>query len=199
MKDEKYSDALVMYNRAITIDASNPVFYCNRAAAYSRLGDYQKAVDDCKMSLRFDNNYGKAYGRLGLAYSKLNRYQQALEAYENAVRIEPDNTDYQTNMRITQQKFDEAKSAPNLSAAVGAAAGGVPGGLPNLDFAAALNNPALVSMASRMMTDPSIQSMLSQLSGMNNVDALIETGRQLAMQMNTQNPDLVKKPRFSQL
>jgi small glutamine-rich tetratricopeptide repeat-containing protein alpha len=66
----------------------------------------------------------------------------------------------------------------------------VPGGLPNLDFAAALNNPALVSMASRMMTDPSIQNMLSQLSGMNNVDALIETGRQLAMQMNTQNPDL---------
>jgi small glutamine-rich tetratricopeptide repeat-containing protein alpha len=85
------------------------------------------------------------------------------------------------------QSFTEAKTAPTLGAVAGAS---VPGGLPNLDFAAALNNPALVSMASRMMTDPSIQNMLSQLSGMNNVDALIETGRQLAMQMNTQNPDL---------
>lgn len=65
MKEEKYNDALVAYNKAICIDATNPVFYCNRAAAYSRLGDYQKAADDCKMALRYDNNYSKAYGRLG--------------------------------------------------------------------------------------------------------------------------------------
>lgn len=65
MKDEKYNEALNAYNRAISIDATNPVFYCNRAAAYSRLGDYQKAADDCKMALRYDANYSKAYGRLG--------------------------------------------------------------------------------------------------------------------------------------
>lgn len=65
MKEEKYSEALNAYNRAISIDATNPVFYCNRAAAYSRLGDYQKAADDCKMALRYDANYSKAYGRLG--------------------------------------------------------------------------------------------------------------------------------------
>lgn len=41
-----------------------------------------------------------------------------------------------------------------------------------------------------MMSDPSIQSMLGQLSGMNNVDALLETGRQLAMNMANQNPEL---------
>lgn len=65
MKDEKYNEALNAYNRAISIDATNPVFYCNRAAAYSRLSDYQKAADDCKMALRYDANYSKAYGRLG--------------------------------------------------------------------------------------------------------------------------------------
>jgi small glutamine-rich tetratricopeptide repeat-containing protein alpha len=42
----------------------------------------------------------------------------------------------------------------------------------------------------RMMTDPSIQNMLGQLSGMNNVDALLETGRQLAMNMARENPEL---------
>lgn len=65
MKEEKYNEALIAYNRAVSIDATNPVFYCNRAAAYSRLGDYQKAADDCKMALRYDSNYSKAYGRLG--------------------------------------------------------------------------------------------------------------------------------------
>lgn len=92
--------------RAISLDASNPVFYCNRAAAQSRLGDYQKAVDDSKMSLRYDPNYSKAFGRLGLAYSKLNKHEEALDAYKNALRIEPDNVDYQNNMSVTQQRLD---------------------------------------------------------------------------------------------
>lgn len=200
MKEEKYQEALNTYGRAISLDATNPVFYCNRAAAYSRLGDYQRAADDCRMSLRYDPNYSKAYGRLGLAYSKMNKHEQALEAYQSALRIEPDNQDYKNNMSVTQQRLEELRAAGGpggaggagaAAAAAAAAAGG--GGLPNLgglDFAAALNNPALVSMATRMMSDPSIQNMLGQLSGMNNVDALLETGRQLAMQMSTQNPDV---------
>lgn len=44
---------------AIGLDATNPVFYCNRAAAYSRIGEYQKAVDDCNQAIRYDANYGK--------------------------------------------------------------------------------------------------------------------------------------------
>lgn len=31
---------------------------------------------------------------------------------------------------------------------------------------------------------------MGQLSGMNNVDALLETGRHLAMQMSSENPEL---------
>lgn len=45
-----------------------------------------------------------------------------------------------------------------------------------------------------MMSDPSIQNMLGQLGSMNNVDALLETGRQLAMRMSNENPEL-----FSQI
>lgn len=203
MKEEKYQEALNTYGRAISLDATNPVFYCNRAAAYSRLGDYQRAADDCRMSLRYDPNYSKAYGRLGLAYSKMNKHEQALEAYQSALRIEPDNQDYKNNMSVTQQRLEELRVAPGgtgagvgaggASAAAAAAAAAAAGGMPNLggiDFAAALNNPALVSMATRMMSDPSVQNMLGQLSGMNNVDALLETGRQLAMQMSSQNPDV---------
>lgn len=121
----------------------------------------------------------------------MNRHQEAIDAYKNAIRIEPDNQDYKNNMEVTQQRLEEQEqsgTAPNfgnLGAGLGGLAG--PGGI---DFAAALNNPALVNMATRMMGDPSIQNMLGQLSGMNNVDALLETGRQLAMQMSNENPEL---------
>lgn len=155
MKEEKYQEALNMYNKAISLDATNPVFYCNRAAAFSRLGDYYRAAEDCKMSLKYDPNYSKAYGRLGLAYSKMNKHDLALEAYQNALAIEPDNVDYKNNMAVTQQRIQEEQNP--ASAGVGGAAGmTLPGGM---DFAAALSNPALVQMASRMMTDPNIQNM----------------------------------------
>jgi small glutamine-rich tetratricopeptide repeat-containing protein alpha len=124
----------------------------------------------------------------------MNRHQEAIDAYKNAIRIEPDNQDYKNNMEVTQQRLEEQEqsgTAPNfgnLGAGLGGLGGmGAPGGI---DFAAALNNPALVNMATRMMGDPSIQNMLGQLSGMNNVDALLETGRQLAMQMSNENPEL---------
>lgn len=205
MKLEKYHEALSYYNRAINLDATNPVFYCNRAAAYSKIGELQKAIDDCKMSLRYDPNYSKAHGRLGLAYSKLNRHQEAIEAYRNALRIEPNNVDYQNNLAVTQERLNEIKlqAGPNVTSAasgigvgVGVAGGGAEGipGLPNLgniDFAAALNNPTLVNLATRMMTEPGIQNLLVQLSGMNNMDALMETGRQLAASMYRENPDLI--------
>lgn len=107
MKQEKYNEALVAYNRAISIDATNPVFYCNRAAAYSRLGDFQKSAEDCKMALRYDSNYSKAYGRLGMAYAKMNKNLEAEEAYKNALRLDPDNADYQNNLNVTQQRIQE--------------------------------------------------------------------------------------------
>jgi tetratricopeptide (TPR) repeat protein len=49
----------VSSSSAIGLDATNPVFYCNRAAAFSRIGEYQKAVDDCNQAIRYDPNYGK--------------------------------------------------------------------------------------------------------------------------------------------
>lgn len=137
--------------RAIALDATNPIYYCNRAAAFSRTGEFQKAIDDCNQAIRYDTNYGKAYGRLGLAYSKMNRHQEAIDAYKNALRIEPDNQDYKNNMEVTQQRLEEQVQTGSAGAGLGANPAG-PGGFPNLgniDFGAALNNPALVNMATR--------------------------------------------------
>lgn len=89
----------------------------------------------------------------------MNRHQEAIDVYKNAIRIEPDNQDYKNNMEVTQQRLEEQQQSgsavPGLGN-LGAGLGGL-GGAGGIDFAAALNNPALVNMATRMMTDPSIQ------------------------------------------
>lgn len=162
MKDEKYQEALLHYSRAISLDATNPVFYCNRAAAYSKIGELNKAIEDCKMSLRYDPNYSKAYGRLGLAYSKLNRHEEAIDAYKKALQIEPSNIDYQNNLAVTQERLKEmntAQSSNPLGAALGGA--GLEGlGLPgNIDLAQAFNNPTLVNLATQIMSEPGVQDL----------------------------------------
>ncbi len=36
-----------------------------RAAAYSKLGNYAGAVQDCEQAISIDPDYSKAYGRMG--------------------------------------------------------------------------------------------------------------------------------------
>lgn len=39
--------------------------HVRRAAAYSKLGNYAGAVQDCERAISIDPNYSKAYGRMG--------------------------------------------------------------------------------------------------------------------------------------
>ncbi|KAM7350955.1 small glutamine-rich tetratricopeptide containing protein [Cochliomyia hominivorax] len=110
MKDGKYNEALLQYNRAITYDPKNPIFYCNRAAAYIRLGDNERAIIDCKSALVYNPNYGKAYGRLGIAYSNLGKYEEARQAYAKAIELEPDNQDYHNNLEVARNARNHARS-----------------------------------------------------------------------------------------
>ena len=43
----------------------NSYFPLSRAAAYSKMGEHEKAIGDCQKALILDPNYGKAYGRMG--------------------------------------------------------------------------------------------------------------------------------------
>ena len=57
-----------MYSKAIELDGGNPVFYCNRAAAHSKMNNHHLAIEDCQRAIDMDPSYSKAYGRMGLAH-----------------------------------------------------------------------------------------------------------------------------------
>lgn len=50
---------------AIEMDPTNAVYFCNRAAARSKLNKHHEAIEDCTTALMLDPSYSKAYGRLG--------------------------------------------------------------------------------------------------------------------------------------
>lgn len=65
MSSKKYEEAIEMYTKAIALDASNPVYYSNRAAAYSSKGDHLSAIGDANTAIQVNPSFSKGYHRLG--------------------------------------------------------------------------------------------------------------------------------------
>ncbi|XP_075467526.1 small glutamine-rich tetratricopeptide repeat-containing protein alpha [Ascaphus truei] len=199
MKVENFESAVSFYTKALDMNPVNAVYFCNRAAAYSKLGNYAGAVQDCEQAIAIDPNYSKAYGRMGLALSSLNKHTEAVGFYQKALELDPDNETYKSNLKIAEQKM---KEIPSPMAA--------PGGI---DLAGLLNNPGFMSMASNLMNNPQVQQLMSgMISGPHNPMAgaaaaavnppppndlanLIQAGQQFAQQMQQQNPELIEQLR----
>lgn len=73
MSSKKYDEAIAAYSDAIALDSANPIYYSNRAAAYSSKGDHLSAVGDAELALASDPNFVKAYHRLGFVCFDLSR------------------------------------------------------------------------------------------------------------------------------
>ncbi|XP_061094863.1 small glutamine-rich tetratricopeptide repeat-containing protein alpha [Conger conger] len=207
MKEENFSEAMLYYSKAIEINPQNAVYYCNRAAAYSKLGNYAGAVQDCELAIGIDPNYSKAYGRMGLALASLNKHTEAVEFYRKALELDPENDTYKSNLKIAEQKMREAPS-PTV-------------GMGGADLAGLLNNPGFMNMASTLMTNPQVQQMVSGMmsgsygstgataapggpagmgmgpggAGPGDLSGLIYAGQQFAQQMQQQNPELIEQLR----
>lgn len=200
MKTENFESAVAFYTKAIDVNPRNAVYFCNRAAAYSKIGNYAGAVRDCEEAITIDPSYSKAYGRMGLALSSLNKHAEAVGFYQRALELDPDNDTYKSNLKIAEQKMKELPSPM-----------GAPGGF---DLAGLLNNPGFMNMASNLMNNPQVQQLMSgMISGPgnpmagataaaatgntppNDLAGLIQAGQQFAQQMQQQNPELIEQLR----
>jgi DnaJ family protein C protein 7 len=59
-KASKFTEACIAYSEGLEYDAYNSILLCNRAACRSKLGQYEKAVEDCTVALSVQPNYSKA-------------------------------------------------------------------------------------------------------------------------------------------
>lgn len=177
MKLGHYSEALDLYTKAISLNPRNPVYYCNRAAAFSRLEKHQDAIADCKESIKISPT-AKAYGRMGVAYSNMHMYKDAREAYAKAKELDPSNGTYEQNLKLAEELLNTSTTSTTNRAAA-AAGPAFPGDI--LDFNSFMNNPALLNMASQMLNDPSFRNI----------------GQQLAQHMQAANPNLMETLRAS--
>ncbi|OQV20989.1 putative Small glutamine-rich tetratricopeptide repeat-containing protein alpha [Hypsibius exemplaris] len=172
MKNGQIDEALQAYSQALTLDPTNPILYCNRAAAYSKLNQHDLAAKDCEIALAFDSTYAKAYGRYGLALHGLGMLKEAKEALEKAVSLDESNQLYKNNLKLVEDAIAGSSGLDQGGAPggfpggfPGMGMGGMPGGLPSGMFDM-LQNPDFQSSMMNMMQNPQVQQMISQFSGM---------------------------------
>ncbi|XP_038621722.1 small glutamine-rich tetratricopeptide repeat-containing protein beta [Tachyglossus aculeatus] len=193
MKEENYGAAVDCYTQAIELDPKNAVYYCNRAAAQSKLNRYTEAIKDCERAIAIDAKYSKAYGRMGLALTAMNKYEEAIASYQKALALDPENDSYKSNLKIAEQKLREVSSPTGT-------------GL-SFDMASLINNPAFISMAASLVQNPQVQQLMSGMmtnaiggpaagvGGLTDLSSLIQAGQQFAQQIQQQNPELIEQLR----
>ncbi|RDX69979.1 TPR repeat-containing thioredoxin TTL1, partial [Mucuna pruriens] len=81
-KSERFTEACSAYGEGLRLDPSNSVLYCNRAACWFKLGQWERSIDDCNQALRIQPNYTKAILRRATSNSKLERWEEAVKDYE---------------------------------------------------------------------------------------------------------------------
>lgn len=174
----KPEEAIECYSKAIKIDPSNAIYFSNRAAAYSMIGEHFKALEDAKQSCKLNPSYSKAYNRLGKAHLALGEPEEAVVAFEKALELEPKDV----NIKASLEAARRAVSGDSDELAETASSANQPNSpLGGMDFSSFMNNPNFMSMAQQMMQSGALNDMLKDPKTKDMVSQFMA------------NPDILKK------
>lgn len=104
MSENDFHKAILLYTQAIRLNPNQSIFYCNRAAAYSKIGKHEKAIVDAEKAISLDPKYANAYSRLGFALFSLNRIDECREVYQRGLRACPDSQNLKENLESVSPK-----------------------------------------------------------------------------------------------
>ncbi|CBY09638.1 unnamed protein product [Oikopleura dioica] len=152
LKKNDLEGAIGKYTEAISINPSNKVFFSNRSAAYAKKSEYQKAHDDAVKAIELEPTWPKGYSRKGAALVGLNRLEEAKIAYEESLKLDPNNAATKAEVESLKSKL----SGPSGSQPMGNPFGGNP--------AEIFQKMATDPRTKEYMSDPSYMSMLQELS-----------------------------------
>jgi small glutamine-rich tetratricopeptide repeat-containing protein alpha len=174
----KPEEAIECYSKAIKIDPSNAIYFSNRAAAYSMIGEHFKALEDAKQSCKLNPSYSKAYNRLGKAHLALGEPEEAVVAFEKALELEPKDVNIKSSLEAARR----AVSGDSDELAETASSANQPNSpLGGMDFSSFMNNPNFMSMAQQMMQSGALNDMLKDPKTKDMVSQFMA------------NPDILKK------
>ncbi|XP_072966842.1 inactive TPR repeat-containing thioredoxin TTL3-like [Typha angustifolia] len=88
-KASKIQEACIQYQEGLDHDPHNAILLCNRAACRSKLGQLEKAIEDCSTALSMRPSYSKARLRRADCNAKLEHWEASIQDYEALLREMP--------------------------------------------------------------------------------------------------------------
>lgn len=109
-KEDKFPEAVAAYSEAIKRNPAEHTSYSNRAAAYLKLGAFNDALKDAEKCIELKPDFVKGHARKGHAYFWTKQYNRALQAYDEGLKIDPNNADCKDGRYRTMMKIQEMAS-----------------------------------------------------------------------------------------
>ncbi|KAL2893865.1 TPR repeat-containing thioredoxin TTL1 [Bienertia sinuspersici] len=113
-QDLKLLEACSMYSEGLEYDPYNSVLLCNRAACRSKLGQYEKALEDCSLALNLQPCYSKARLRRANCNAKMERWEASIQDYEILIREKPGDEEvgralFEAQVQLKKQRGEDVK------------------------------------------------------------------------------------------
>ncbi|XP_065508064.1 tetratricopeptide repeat protein 12 isoform X2 [Caloenas nicobarica] len=84
-----YGTAIQRYTEGLEKLKDKQELYTNRAQAYLKVHEYEKAIGDCEWALKCNEKCIKAYFLMGKAHRALKHYSESRQCYEKILQIDP--------------------------------------------------------------------------------------------------------------
>ncbi|KAG4934793.1 hypothetical protein JHK85_049712 [Glycine max] len=106
-KASKFHEACIAYGEGLDYDPYNSVLLCNRAACRSKLGQFDKAIDDCNTALNLRPSYSKARLRRADCNAKLERWEASIQDYEILLKETPEDEEVKRALLEAQAQLQK--------------------------------------------------------------------------------------------
>jgi tetratricopeptide (TPR) repeat protein len=111
---ERYEEAIAVYQKAIELDPQYAFAYNNLGITYDDQKRYEEAIAAYQKAIELNPQYAAAYNNLGNTYKNQKRYEEAIAAYQKAIELNPQYAAAYYNLGNTyrdQKRYEEAIAA----------------------------------------------------------------------------------------
>ncbi|KAL9132199.1 MAG: hypothetical protein Q9217_000003 [Psora testacea] len=170
--EKKFDEAIEKFSKALEVEPSNHVLYSNRSGAYASKKEFERALEDANRTTEIKPDWAKGWGRKGAALHGTGDLIGAKDAFEEALKLDPANTQAKSGLSVVERAISAEASADGA---------GPGGGLGNI-----FNDPQMFQKlaanpkTSQYLADPSFMQSLQRIrQNPNNVDAALQDQRML--------------------
>lgn len=102
----RFDEALYDFDRAISLEATNPIIYSNRGLVNRKLENFEVAIQDYTNELKHSSLSNlKALNNRAYCFAKLGQYEDAINDYSQVLKIDSKNIHALHNRGISYERL----------------------------------------------------------------------------------------------